>query len=116
MRRRCRAWVAERIVGALHDGLRVEIKDFDNSLRVLLIILLRDGRSCEKSLPLSRQANKDSGMRIIAYMNSMCEVGWIANTTHAGTSLVNGIDPRINLIVSFYLAYSYACWAIAWWR
>ena len=87
-----------------HLDIRIELEDLDDRLGVLFVVLLGDGRRRQKPLPLRRQAYKRASLGIETDMDTMAEVGRIADTAHSGTALVDFIDPVVNLVIALDFA------------
>ena len=87
-----------------HLDIRIELENLDDGLGVLFVILLGDGRRSQKPLPLRRQAYKRASLGVETDMDTVAEVGRIADTAHSRTSLIDFIDPVVNLVIALDFA------------
>lgn len=114
-RRRSDAAGELRGVFTLDELLGVELKDLQDGLGVLLVVVLGDGRCGEQPLPLRRQTNKGTAGGVEADVDAVGEVGGVANATHARAALVDGVYPAVDIIVRLDLADEKLSGAVAGW-
>ena len=83
-----------------HLLLRVEFEDFNHGLRVFLVVFFRNCGSRQEFLPLLWKSTKTTCLRIEANVYAVAEIGRIADTPHSRTSLVDLIDPIVDLVIA----------------
>ena len=102
--RRCwhKARILLRTIVSFGD-FSIELKDFDDSLRVFCVVIFGNSRCSEEFGPFLRQANKVTMNRIEIYVDTMSKIGRIANSTHARATVINGILPVIKFVITLEL-------------
>ena len=81
----------------------VEIKNFNDCLRMLGVVVFGNGRGCEKFGPLLGQPDEVAIDRIEAYVDFMGKVGWITDTSHARAPIVDGVHPIVKFVIALEL-------------
>ena len=105
-----------RVLGSLDKLFSVELQDLKDSLGVLRIVVFGERGRSEQLLPFHWQADESSAVGIKSYVYSVSEVCGVADTAHAGASLVDAVDPRIDIVVGFDSACNNLGRAITRWR
>jgi hypothetical protein len=104
-----------RILRSLDELFGVEFQDLKDGLGVLRIVVFGEGGRSEQFLPFYWQTDESPAVGVEAYVYPVSEVGGVADTTHAGASLIDAVDPRVDIVVGLDFACDDLGGAIAGW-